>query len=391
MPDGNLAVAFIEVDLASMTQTLLKEKVARYLAYAADRAWEGIHPYCPPMLLLTTTATRAATFVRAAGQLIARHEERLPFEDPAEVLVVAACGLVRDPGRAVGEACWKVPEAAAAELTLAELLSERLDAQVQTEDNDAQRAIAQRRSDLEVLQELRSLGAMSDWLGSERAAEALKAIIGNDPAGFLDGEPDLAAQILDWGRHWRRIPLSDRRERAKPLIPILEARHTSLWAQQARLLLSSHDHLAAGEPRLCRLIATLADGHLATDAEIAMLRAAPARTRQQLQRDAWGDYPAQRKAAVEARWAALGRRVRRQTSLEQLAAEHNDDHLIICDTCHLVYLNMGPDTLLQRYCPHCDGTIVDWTDRGGIVPLTGRLDEIRERLDVADEVSTCRE
>jgi len=50
MPDGSPAVAFIEVDLASMTQTLLKEKVARYLAYAAHRAWEGIHPYCPPML-----------------------------------------------------------------------------------------------------------------------------------------------------------------------------------------------------------------------------------------------------------------------------------------------------------------------------------------------------
>ena len=32
MPDGSPAVAFIEVDLASMTQTLLKEKVARYLA-----------------------------------------------------------------------------------------------------------------------------------------------------------------------------------------------------------------------------------------------------------------------------------------------------------------------------------------------------------------------
>jgi DNA-binding transcriptional ArsR family regulator len=59
-------VAFVEVDLASMTQTLLKQKVARYLAYAADRAWYGVHPQCPPLLLLTTTATRAATFVRAA-------------------------------------------------------------------------------------------------------------------------------------------------------------------------------------------------------------------------------------------------------------------------------------------------------------------------------------
>lgn len=85
MPDGSPAVAFIEVDLASMTQTLLKEKVARYLTYAADRAWQGIHPYCPPMLLLTTTATRAATFVRAAGQLIDQHERMLPFDDPADM------------------------------------------------------------------------------------------------------------------------------------------------------------------------------------------------------------------------------------------------------------------------------------------------------------------
>jgi hypothetical protein len=53
---------FVEVDLASMTQTLLKRKVARYLDYAADGAWEGTFPHCPPLLLLTTTPTRAATF-----------------------------------------------------------------------------------------------------------------------------------------------------------------------------------------------------------------------------------------------------------------------------------------------------------------------------------------
>ena len=55
------------------------------------------------MLLLTTTATRAATFARAAGQLIAQHEERLPFEDRTDVLVIA-CGAqqtARDGWRAV--------------------------------------------------------------------------------------------------------------------------------------------------------------------------------------------------------------------------------------------------------------------------------------------------
>jgi transcription initiation factor IIE alpha subunit len=380
MPDGSPAVAFIEVDLATMTQTLLKEKVARYLAYAADRAWEGMHPYCPPMLLLTTTATRAATFVRAAGQLIAQHEERLPFEDPADVLVVAACGLIHDPARAVAESCWKVPEAAATEVTLAELLSERLDALTETEDRDARDAAAQRLADLEVLRELRSVEMLAGWLDSRPAAEALAALIGTDSAAFIAREPDLATQILEWGRHWRRIPRSERRERAQPLVPVLEAHHTALWAQQAQLLLSSHDHLAAAEPRLCRLIAMIADGHLADKAEIAMLHAAPARNRQQFQHDAWGDYPAQREAAVEARWASLGRRGHRQTSREQLADAYDNEHLVVCDTCQIIYLKVGPNALLQQYCPHCDGTILDWTDRASIVALDERLDRIRGQL-----------
>jgi transcription initiation factor IIE alpha subunit len=387
MPDGSPAVAFIEVDLASMTQTLLKEKVARYLAYAADRAWEGIHPYCPPMLLLTTTATRAATFVRTAGQLIARHEERLPFDDPADVLVVAACGHVHDPTRGISEACWKVPEAAATELTLTELLSERLDARAETDDRGARDVAAQRLADLDVLRELREVDVLTDWVGSRRAAEALNALICTEPAAFLDQEPDLAAQILEWGRHWRRISRSERRERARPLVPVLEARHAVLWAEQARLLLSSHDHLAAAEPLLCRLITTLADGHLANETEIAMLRTAPARTRQQLQHDAWGDYPAQRNTDIEAQWAALGRRTRRHISREQLAAPIDDEHLIICATCQIIYLKEGPNALLQYRCPHCDGTIIGWTDRASIRPLTRRLDDIRQRLTEAAQKS----
>jgi len=71
LPGGG-AVAFVEVDLATMTQTLLKEKLARYLTYADDAASKDVFPHCPPLLLPTTTATRAATFVRTARQLLDR-------------------------------------------------------------------------------------------------------------------------------------------------------------------------------------------------------------------------------------------------------------------------------------------------------------------------------
>src|SRR5207248_2394843 len=128
---GGTAVVFVEVDLASMTQTLLKQKVDRYLAYAADRAWYGEHPHCPPLLLLTTTTTRAATFVRTAKPPLDQYERRYASGDRAETPVVTACGLVRDPARAVVEPCWMLPDAAAGELSLAEILAERLDAQVQ--------------------------------------------------------------------------------------------------------------------------------------------------------------------------------------------------------------------------------------------------------------------
>jgi hypothetical protein len=238
-------------------------------------------------------------------------------------------------------------------------------------------------ADLDVLRELREVDVLTDWLDSQRVGEALKALIGTDPVAFLDREPDLADQVVEWGRHWRRIPRSERRERAQPLIPVLEARHAALWAQQARLLLSSGDHLNAAEPRLCRLIATLADGHLANEAEIARLCTAPTRTHQQVQHDAWDDYPAEREAAVDAHWAALSRRGRRHTSREQLFAPYDDEHLIVCDTCQIIYLKEGPNALLQYRCPHCDGMIIDWTDRASIKPLTRRLDDIRQRLTAA--------
>jgi DNA-binding transcriptional ArsR family regulator len=86
LPGAGSAVVFVEVDLASMTQTLLKQKVARYLAYAADRAWHGMHPHCPPLLLLTTTATRAATFVRAAHCSTSTNEPMPPATAPRRPL-----------------------------------------------------------------------------------------------------------------------------------------------------------------------------------------------------------------------------------------------------------------------------------------------------------------
>jgi hypothetical protein len=165
LPGAANVVTFIEVDLATMTQTLLRQKLARYLAYAEDRAWEGVYPHCPPLLLLTTTATRAATFARTATRVIGKPSAP---DDPAAGLVVAACRLVREPARAVFEPCWVLPEAAAAELTLAEILADRVDALAASETwRRHQETVVRRRADIDSLRDVCSFSALADWLGRQ--------------------------------------------------------------------------------------------------------------------------------------------------------------------------------------------------------------------------------
>lgn len=115
-----IAAALVEVDLATMTQAVLRDKVTRYAAYASARAWQNRHPNCPPLLILTTTTSRAATFTQAVHQLLQNIQH-----DPAAGVVT--CGLVHDPAAAVIEPVWKpawrVPGQTAPELTLTEVLA----------------------------------------------------------------------------------------------------------------------------------------------------------------------------------------------------------------------------------------------------------------------------
>ncbi len=216
--NGAEAVAFVEVDLASMTQTVLKQKVARYLAYADDLAWQDLYPYCPPMLLLTTTGTRAASFVRVAGQVLVRHRHGTDDHDRAAKLVASACGHVRDPASAVTEPCWALPDTS--DLTLAESLAERAEAKDVSDAWLYERDVVQRRrDDIGVLRSITQFGALADWLGSDHAREVLRALIGTDTAAFLDQEPDLAAPLIEWFTRRRRLNRFQARDLAQPLSP----------------------------------------------------------------------------------------------------------------------------------------------------------------------------
>jgi hypothetical protein len=372
--DGEEAVVFIEVDLATMTHTVLREKVARYLAYRDSTRWQDEFPYCPPMLLLTTTATRAAGFAKTAGRVLDAHRPGFDERDRAAVLVSAACGLVRDPGRAVAEHCWSTPDAA--ELTLTEILAERAAARRASQAWFYERDVVQvRQAHINSLSwDARRVKA--DEIGSEPAADYLHMVVDADPERFHDRDTDLAVQVATWLQQLRSRDRDFRpREAAQPFLAALEAHHDTMWRGMARRLLAAHEQ-APDHPRLYEPAATLAAGRLPDPDQILALDQPPEQTRDQIQHALLGDYHTRRTADIDQHLAGLGRRQRRHADRAALEAGYDNEHLCVCDTCGLVYL----DEQATSRCDHCSGTIRDWQNRASVTGLAPLLTAIRDRL-----------
>jgi hypothetical protein len=57
--DGGSLLAFIELDMGSMSHRRLKTKAAGYAEYVKAEAWRERHRFCPALLFVTTTEKRA--------------------------------------------------------------------------------------------------------------------------------------------------------------------------------------------------------------------------------------------------------------------------------------------------------------------------------------------
>ncbi|WP_425518064.1 replication-relaxation family protein [Polymorphospora rubra] len=372
------AAVFIEVDLASMTQVLLREKVGRYLAYAADRAWDGVWPNCPPLLLLTTTASRAATFVAAAGKMLAASRRGNVVYGgqagrdiaAAEALVVAACGLVRDPDTAAGDVVWMLPQEEATLVSLPELLAERIEAQARARHWLAEADAAADRDRL--VDELRAVDVddVGRLLAAPAAAAMLEFLAGSDPGRLVD-EPELAEILLAWWTD-RDDVAGDRLRR------LLTDRHAREWARQVDALLTAVD-AQGDQPRLCVAATRLLRHRLLSRIDVDLLGTPLGRTREQLQADLLDGYQADRDAAAAAAYARLSRRARRTTSVEQLAGEHDQEHLLVCDVCRIVTRRPAPGEWPPgEFCTYCgDGEPVPYERHDQVPTLDALVDELR--------------
>ena len=127
---GGGLLAFVELDMGTMSHARLKTKAAGYAAYAVQAAWTERHQFCPCLLFLTTTEPRAVAFLKLLNGLLDKHRRSSSsyYGDWGRGGVLAwfaagACAHAREPDRALGEACWDDLALAGGGLTLIDCLS----------------------------------------------------------------------------------------------------------------------------------------------------------------------------------------------------------------------------------------------------------------------------
>ena len=121
---GRGLLAFVELDMGTMSHARLKTKAAGYATYAAQAAWTDAHPFCPCLLFLTTTEPRAVAFLKLLNGLLDKQGRGNYYRrHHFSWFAAAACAHAHDPERMLAEACWDDLALAGRGLTLTDCLN----------------------------------------------------------------------------------------------------------------------------------------------------------------------------------------------------------------------------------------------------------------------------
>lgn len=147
--EGRELLGFVELDMGTMSHARLKTKAAGYVAYAAEAAWTERHPFCPCLLFITTTETRALAFLKLLNGLLDKqgrgnyYGRRRGFFD---WFAAAACAHAREPERSLVESSWDDLALAGGGLSLSDCLNK---ARAAYDARRAKEEAAQRARDTE--------------------------------------------------------------------------------------------------------------------------------------------------------------------------------------------------------------------------------------------------
>ncbi len=98
--DRGSLLAFVELDMGTMSHRRLKQKAAGYAEYAKAEAWRERHHFCPALLFVTTTEKRARSFLAAMRRELERDA----------LLLTCACDLAHRLLCCATEAHWLIGE-----------------------------------------------------------------------------------------------------------------------------------------------------------------------------------------------------------------------------------------------------------------------------------------
>lgn len=270
---GRRLLAFVELDLGTMSHARLKTKAAGYAAYAAGATWTQRHPFCPCLLFLTTTEARALNFLKALQGLLERADRGWGQRGHVSWFAAGACAMARQPERALAEACWDDLSLAGGGLTLADCLNAarapydaaRARKEAERQATEAERARLRSRPDARraYLQEKRLYprGEHLDQFG-EPAATALQLLLHTsepmsevERAAFTALTRQLADDPLE--AEFAPAPVQPTRTDMEAVGCLVDAYRTAQRARVAELARRSGEG-----PKLRRLRAELAAGEL---------------------------------------------------------------------------------------------------------------------------------
>jgi hypothetical protein len=203
--DGRQQLAFLELDLGTMSRPRLRAKAAGYSAYVHERAWAQRHRFCPALLFLTTSEARALAFLKLlTAELERLGRGRWRRDEQERWFAAAACAHAHEPGRALSERCWD-DRTLNSGLTLPDCLEQARRPYERARAEAEARRLERERRRQELLREpaklrrhLRreqryALRSLLDRLG-EQAARALELLL--EGHGKIDSYEQEALQML---------------------------------------------------------------------------------------------------------------------------------------------------------------------------------------------------
>jgi len=352
---GRQLLAFLELDMGTMSNRQLKKKAGGYADYARANAWRERHRFCPALLFITTTEKRADSFLSMMHRDLGRDA----------LLLTCVCDLARRLKLCATEPRWRIDPQGGEALDLLAVLREArrpYDEQLAREEVQRQEQDAERerlRSDPEALRaHLRSWRGRTPQLDAADGALGVAFKIMLEHNGVLDGvERDALATLAGMlaepleARFDDREPTADERRALDSLV----AHYCAAQRERATTLAGRF-----GEgPVLRRALKRLSDGELLSGEEMGWLlhdagRDRDSRAEQERLRDdylAWRDWEARRLSKAQRLLARLRngpetfieeidrRALRRCRSCEEIAypdpaqaREHAKRH--VAQRCH---------------------------------------------------------